>query len=110
MKKRVAEKIVKGLWNNPGLKVYDSGKIIKALRTCVRHNSKHLKKWNELLKIENPPKSIDELGDDLCDYCPLEKKGVYGSPGGDIGCEGVACESAYISYLECWEEEYETTN
>ena len=39
-----------------------------------------------------------ELGDELCDYCPLDDctKGThwYGS------CEGSHCEEAYENYLE----------
>jgi hypothetical protein len=33
--------------------------------------------------------------DDLCNFCPLEKKGVYGVPGGfAAGCEGSKCDVA----------------
>ena len=35
------------------------------------------------------------LGDRLCNFCPLEKKGVYGVPGGFMaGCEGSKCDEA----------------
>ena len=45
--------------------------------------------------------SKEDLGDNLCDYCPLEKKGVYGVPGGFVaGCEGSRCDDAYDNYLE----------
>ncbi len=40
-----------------------------------------------------------ELGDDLCKYCPLEKKGVYVVAGGPFaGCEGSRCDEAYENY------------
>lgn len=43
----------------------------------------------------------DDLGDKLCKYCPLEKKGVYGIDGGYVaGCEGSKCNVAYENYLE----------
>jgi hypothetical protein len=43
----------------------------------------------------------DDMGDDLCKYCPLEKKGVYGVDGGYMaGCEGSRCDDAYENYLE----------
>ena len=46
-------------------------------------------------------KSQDELSDKLCEYCPLEKKGVYSVPGGfAAGCEGSRCDDAYENYLE----------
>lgn len=42
----------------------------------------------------------DDMGDDLCKYCPLEKKGVYGVNGGYMaGCEGSRCDDAYDNYL-----------
>ena len=44
----------------------------------------------------------DELGDDLCKYCPLEKhlQGSYSTPGGmSAGCEGRSCDEAYENYL-----------
>lgn len=47
------------------------------------------------------PKEFEELGDDLCKYCPLEKKGAYYTPGClSVGCEGVCCDTAYGNYLE----------
>jgi len=43
----------------------------------------------------------DDMGDDLCKYCPLEKKGVYGVDGGYMaGCEGSRCDDAYENYLD----------
>lgn len=42
----------------------------------------------------------EDLGDGLCQYCPLEKKGVYGVPGGSVaGCEGCKCDEAYNIYV-----------
>ena len=50
-------------------------------------------------------KTQEELEEDLCEYCPLEKKGVYSTPGGkSIGCEGSHCDEAYSLYLEYIEE------
>ncbi len=41
------------------------------------------------------------MGDDLCKYCPLEKKGAYGVDGGYMaGCEGSRCNDAYEHYLD----------
>ena len=50
-------------------------------------------------------KTIDQLGDELCNYCTLEKKKVYGVPGGYVaGCEGSRCDDAYENYLATEEE------
>ena len=41
----------------------------------------------------------NEMGDDLCKYCTLVKKGVYGVKGGFVaGCEGSRCDEAYETY------------
>lgn len=48
-------------------------------------------------------KTVEELGDDLCTYCPLEdwQKGVrFG-----VMCEGRRCDDAYDAYLERWAED-----
>lgn len=48
-------------------------------------------------------KSKDELGEELCDYCPRQEnqKGVYSTPGGScVGCEGCECDTAYEIYSE----------
>lgn len=43
----------------------------------------------------------EDLGDNLCKYCPLENKWVYGADGGYMdGCEGSRCENAYENYLD----------
>lgn len=40
------------------------------------------------------------LGDKLCEYCPLDKRGAYSLPGGfQAGCEGKCCDEAYQEYL-----------
>lgn len=47
--------------------------------------------------------TADELGEQLCDYCPLETglRGVYSTPGGgSAGCEGSHCSEAYANYEE----------
>lgn len=49
--------------------------------------------------------SSEELGDKLCDYCPLDSnaRGVKAPP--NVSCEGRHCEEAYERYLDEWEEE-----
>jgi hypothetical protein len=46
-------------------------------------------------------KPMQDLGDELCEYCPLEKRSVYSVPGGfSAGCEGSRCSDAYENYLD----------
>lgn len=47
-------------------------------------------------------KSKEDLGEELCNYCPLEEyeKGTQGIPSGYTSCEGCRCEEAYQIYLE----------
>ena len=43
------------------------------------------------------------IGNDLCDFCPLEKKGVYNVPGpggGIAGCEGSHCDVAEDTLIQ----------
>lgn len=41
-----------------------------------------------------------DIGEELCTYCSLDKKGIYGTPGGtQAGCEGSRCDEAYEEYL-----------
>ena len=50
----------------------------------------------------------DVIGDELCEYCPLDKdkRGVFSTPGGmSAGCEGSHCDVAEEKYLE-WEKVY----
>lgn len=52
------------------------------------------------------PQSKEELEDKLCQFCPLDKKGVYSVPGGYMaGCEGSRCEEAYENYLDSLEND-----
>jgi len=55
-------------------------------------------------------KSRKELGEDLCDYCPLEEhlKGVYCYGGEPVFCYGINCEKAYKYYCEQYEKDEET--
>ena len=49
------------------------------------------------------PKEPEELGDELCKWCPRDEKirGVYSVPGGfAAGCEGSHCKEAYEAYIE----------
>lgn len=53
-------------------------------------------------------KSIDELGDKLCDYCDIDDnlKGVRSFGGEPSFCvDSGLCESAYQNYLESEDEE-----
>ena len=50
----------------------------------------------------------EEMGDDLCEYCPLENGGVYlRGDGNSIGCEGSRCDDAYDLYVELMHEQEE---
>ena len=54
------------------------------------------------------PKTIEELAEDLCDYCEWTE---YGHTKVNTGpwnlCEGARCEQAYQHYLETATEEDE---
>lgn len=56
---------------------------------------------NSIIK-EEVPKTEEELGEELCDYCPLEdhQKGTHLYPSGHYSCEGCRCEEAYEYYLD----------
>lgn len=47
-------------------------------------------------------KLMEELGERLCDFCPLEdwEKGSHLFPNGYSSCEGSRCENALEHYLE----------
>ncbi len=47
-------------------------------------------------------KMMEELGERLCDFCPLEdwEKGSHLYPNGYSSCEGSKCEDALEHYLE----------
>ena len=49
------------------------------------------------------PESMKDLGDDLCDYCPLDDEAKYHGPWGIVYCRGDHCEEAYANYLEGFE-------
>lgn len=51
--------------------------------------------------------SKEDLGELLCDYCPLpdSAKGVHCYGGEPVMCEGSHCEEAYHNYLEEVEEQ-----
>jgi len=51
------------------------------------------------------PESMKDLGDDLCDYCPLDDEAKYHGPWGIVYCRGDHCEEAYANYLEGFEVE-----
>lgn len=57
--------------------------------------------------------SREELGEELCNYCPLEEnqKGVHCYGDEPVMCfDSGCCEKAYTSYLEDFEEENEEMN
>ena len=53
------------------------------------------------------PKTLEDLDDELCDYCPLpdELKGVHSYGGNPVMCEGSHCNEAYERYLEEFKQE-----
>jgi hypothetical protein len=56
----------------------------------------------------NKPLSREELGEQLCEYCPLEEseKGVHCYGGEPVMCvDSGCCKQAYENYLEEFEEE-----
>ena len=55
---------------------------------------------DKLDKPEPKPTQKAELGDKLCQYCTLVKKGIYGVNGGFVaGCEGSRCDEAYDNFI-----------
>lgn len=74
---------------------------IESLHSLLKSKDIHL--------FENPV-HINVDDDKLCDFCPLEKKGVYGTDGGYMaGCEGSRCDEARDNYFELHEEAEEKT-
>lgn len=57
-------------------------------------------------------KMMEELGERLCDFCPLEdwEKGSHLLPNGYSSCEGSRCEDALEHYLEENEMEEDYSN
>lgn len=57
-------------------------------------------------------KIMEELGEKLCDFCPLEdwEKGSHLHPNGYSSCEGSRCEDALEYYLEEKETEEGNSN
>jgi hypothetical protein len=56
------------------------------------------------------PKSIDELGEELCNHCSIEEnhRGVHCYGGEPIFCvDSGQCDVAYERYLEEFEEDEE---
>jgi hypothetical protein len=70
----------------------------------VFENLKEATEWlyRESKREKAVIKTADELGDELCKFCPLDenRKGVYSVPGGfSGGCEGSHCSDAYENYV-----------
>lgn len=54
------------------------------------------------------PKSIDELGEELCRHCSCTEHGTEKANTSLWNlCEGINCKEAYENYLEEYEEENE---
>lgn len=62
-----------------------------------------LNEWEEVEGIETQ----EDLGEELCDYCPLENhlKGVRCYGGQPVMCEGSHCKEAHTYYLDNFLEE-----
>ena len=84
------------------LGVYFDGKVwADCDLSPVELNQNEVRRYLARIGIFIDAKSPQELGDELCDFCPLEKKGVYSVPGGFCaGCDGSRCTEAYENYLE----------
>lgn len=50
----------------------------------------------------NQPKPMNELDDELCNYCPLASVGPVNTSWHNL-CEGISCNEAYENYLEEFE-------
>lgn len=52
-------------------------------------------------------KSQEELGEEICEYCPIEPsdRGVHCYGGSVSMCEGSKCDDAYANYIESQEDE-----
>jgi hypothetical protein len=55
-------------------------------------------------------KSQEELGEEICEYCPIEPsdRGVHCYGGSVSMCEGSKCDDAYENYIESQEDKNET--
>ena len=64
---------------------------------------------DDLFSDKSAAKTMDELGEDLCKYCPLPENlhGVHCYGGEPVFCQdyGGACEKAYQDYLDDFESE-----
>lgn len=45
-------------------------------------------------------KTKDELGENLCDYCHVDKEDRLPRNQFNVGCECMYCDSAYDNYLD----------
>jgi hypothetical protein len=52
-------------------------------------------------------RKIEDMDDDICNYCQLQEISVpaSGSDGFLVWCEGSRCQEAYKNYLETDDEE-----
>lgn len=59
-----------------------------------------------LVVEKEKPESMEELGEGLCEYCPLPEgaRGAHLYPNGHYSCEGSHCKEAYETYLDEFEE------
>jgi hypothetical protein len=97
-KERMIELIKMLLSDHAALKiVYAPDEPVSSFVTELESELKSLQEQTE---APAGIKSKENLAEDLCKYCPLEKKGVYSMSGGFVaGCEGSRCDDAYENYL-----------
>jgi len=57
--------------------------------------------------MSKTPKTVEELEEELCNYCPIpeEGRGINNYGNGPVMCEGSHCNDAYERYLEEFEED-----
>jgi len=56
--------------------------------------------------LSNMLKTIEELGDDICDYCRYTENGPVNTGPHNL-CEGAGCDEAYERYIDDSNEEEE---
>lgn len=61
---------------------------------------KQNKAYDKALDEQSNIKTCDELGDELCDYCPLTRSGDSVNTNQYNLCEVCKCSEAYDNYLD----------
>lgn len=55
------------------------------------------------------PKVMEDMGDELCNYCEstdFGKTAFVQTPNGPLMCEGAYCKTAYQSYLDKYADDH----